>query len=142
MTILLEDLLICWRTLWAEGRGCVRAERRAIVHTFRNRTDLRVGDADHSLAATCLRARQYSGWNEDDPNRPKLVALTLDDPLGRECLADVCEALNAPDSSRGARHYVTRDQLARRGWPKSWGPVRQPCLDVIGFKHLFFNDVT
>lgn len=139
--LLLEDLLIGARTLWAEARGCGRGERRAIAHTFVNRRDRRVGDADHSLAAVCLRHRQYSAWNEDDPNRPKLEAATPDDPVFRECLADLCEALNEPDSTRGARHYVTRDQLARRGWPASWGPERRPCLDVAGFKHLFFNDV-
>ena len=136
--IALEDILLAGRTLYGEGRSEPYDGLKAIAHVLINRTDRRVGDADHSLAATALRHRQFSAWNEGDPNRPKLRRITLNNPAFRRCLRAMLEALDEPDFTGGARHYMTKARRAR-GWPRSWGPVRAPCY--IKGKHLFFNDV-
>ena len=77
------DILIAALTIYGEARGCSQHGRLAVAHTIINRAKERkywgmarsTGHPDHSLAAVCLRAWQYSVWNESDPNRLKLEAL-------------------------------------------------------------------
>ncbi len=136
--ILLEDILLAARTAYGEGRSEPYDGLKAIAHVFINRTNRRVGDADHGLAATALRHRQFSAWNEGDPNRAKLQRITINSRVFRRCLRAVLEALDEPDFTGGARHYMTKARRAK-GWPRSWGPVRKPCY--IKGRHLFYNDV-
>lgn len=138
MDILLEDVLIAARTVWSGGRGETYVGKKAIAHVLINRTIETFGDADHSLAATSLRHKQFSGWNENDPNRARVINATVNSKVFRECLCAVLEAIDEPDPLYRSRHYMT---IARRekGWPKSWGPSREPVVRIGN--HLFYNDV-
>jgi spore germination cell wall hydrolase CwlJ-like protein len=138
MFVTLEDVLIGARTIYGEGRGGSFDGMKAIGHVFVNRVNRTAGDADDDLASAALRHRQFSAWNEGDPNRAKMQAARLDDPVFRACLRAMLAALDEPDFTAGARHYMT---VARRtaGWPGSWGPKRAPCFAIDD--HLFYNDV-
>ena len=138
MFVTLEDILIAARTIYGEARGETDAGMRAVAHVLINRTDKKIGDADHSLAATALRARQFSAWNEDDPNRKKMQTVSVNNKLFRRCMGAMLAALGEPDTTSGARNYMTRARRAK-GWPRSWGRVRKPVAE-IGV-HLFYNDV-
>ena len=138
--IILEDVLICARTVYGEARGQPDESLRAVMHVIMNRCDKKIGDYDHSLAATALRWLQFSAWNEQDPNRLKMQEASVDDTTFRRCLRAVLEALDEPDFTNGARHYHTRAApSSQRVWPPSWARGHQPCWqdDV----HLFYNDV-
>lgn len=135
---ILEDVLLAARTVWFEGRGESYTGKRAIAHVLINRTDYKIGDADHSLAATSLRHRQFSGWNERDPNRMKVQKATVNSKVFRECLRAVLQALDEPDITNGSRHYMTKARR-NRGWPRSWGPKREHTKEYG--RHLFYNNV-
>jgi len=138
MIVTLEDVMICARTIYGEGRGGSYNGMKAIAHVFINRVNLKIGDADDDLASTALRHRQFSAWNEDDPNRPKMRATNVNNSDFRRCLRAMLEALDEPDFTNDARHYMT---VARRieGWPRSWGAEHEPCFAVDD--HLFYNNV-
>lgn len=136
--IILEDALIGARTIYVEGRSESYEGMKAIAHVLINRTDRAIGDPDHSLAATALRHRQFSGWNEGDVNRAKALRATVNSPIFRRCLRAMLEALDEPDFTSGARHYMTKARRVK-GWPRSWGRVREPCYTKG--KHLFYNNV-
>ena len=135
---LLEDVLLAARTVWLEGRGETYTGKRAIAHVLINRTDYKKGDADHSLAATSLRHRQFSGWNENDPNRIKVQKANMDNKAFRECVRAVLQAIDEPDFTNNSRHYMTKARR-NRGWPRSWGKPRTPIAKAG--KHLFYNNV-
>ena len=134
----LEDILIAGRTVYGEARGEPYEGKKAVVHVLMNRVNHPGGGSDHSLASACLRWRQFSAWNEDDLNRRAMKIIGLHDPVFRACLRAVLEALDESDTTKGSRHYMTKDRLAQ-GWPKSWGPKREPVVEIGA--HLFYNDV-
>ena len=127
------DLDVAARTVYGEARGEPYEGKKAVVHVIVNRTTLREGDRDHSLAATALRWRQFSAWNESDPNRAAAQRVTLADRTYRECLRAVLEALDEPDPTQGSRHYHTKTVRPR------WSRGKRPVLEIGN--HRFFNDI-
>ncbi len=136
--ITLEDILIVTRTIFGEASSEPYAGKVAVAHVIINRTTRRTNDADHTLAATALRHRQFSAWNEDDPNRDRLLHVTPNDPVFRKCLRATLEAIDEPDPTQGSRHYMTTARRAK-GWPRSWGPPQEPVIQIGN--HLFYNSV-
>jgi N-acetylmuramoyl-L-alanine amidase len=142
MTITLDDVMIASRTLWGEGRGEHMEGKMAIAHVLMNRWRSTTGQwaKDDTLAKTCLRPWQFSAWNSDDPNLPKMQKVDVNDKLFRECMIAVLTACNNPqdDPTSGSRHYITTALLSK-GFPKRWGTPRKP-VTVIG-SHAFFNNI-
>lgn len=132
------DIVIAARTIYGEARGESYEGKKAVAHVLINRTDHRRGDPDHTLAATALRHRQFSAWNEGDANREKLQEIDVDDPVFRDCMRAILEALDEPDPTKGSRHYMTVQRRAR-GWPGNWGEKKTPVARIGN--HLFYNDV-
>ena len=66
------------RTMWGEARGEGATGMRAVGHVIMNRVK-----AGSWYGATpkdvVLKKWQFSCWNADDPNRPKLLAVTTAD---------------------------------------------------------------
>lgn len=122
------------RTLWGEARGEGIAGMTAVANVVINRlTIAQRYEADHpgrpewwgdSIAAICTHPAQFSCWNADDPNRAKLLAVTLDDPQFVEALALASQAVNGrlPDTTGGADTY----EATALGWCKSWGANKPP----------------
>jgi hypothetical protein len=118
MTFALE---IAARTVWQEARGEPEEGQRAVAHVIVNR--LRDGRWGKSLASVCLADRQFSGWNNSDPNR--IAACTLPDDNAslarfREFLT---EAMTAQALIRLRAHVgittrtLSRNQHGIRGKP-------------------------
>mgnify|MGYP004457425313 CR=1 FL=1 len=151
------DILIAALTIYGEARGCSQHGRLAVAHTIINRAKEReywgmarsTGHPDHSLAAVCLRAWQYSVWNESDPNRLKLEALreeyerAIEDIHCRNSLKALIDALDGhePDPTDGATHYLTQQahEKALRSDRDHWSKGRDYHLQIGS--HRFFKGV-
>ena len=131
--ITLADLLVFAETIYGEARGSSRLGKRAVAHVMLNRWRDPTRRRDHSLAATCLRWRQFSAWNKGDPNRAKMQETTVDDRVFRWCFVAALEAIDGIDPTSGATHYHTRAVS-----PK-WARGETPCFETR--HHLFYNSV-
>lgn len=128
------DADVLARTVWGEARGEPRAGREAVAAVVVNRVAAGRRAWGLSVAAACLAPRQFSCWNADDPNRPKLLAVGPADRAFAECLAVARLALagRLPDPTGGATHYHAAGILPR------WARGRAPSA-AIG-RHVFYRD--
>ena len=125
------DLDIAARTVYGEARGEPAEGRLAVARVIVNR--YQAGNA--SLQAVCEKPFQFSCWNKNDPNEPKIRAVTYDDLTLRECLSAVLAALDprSVDPTQGSKHYHA---VGTEAW---WAAGRQPVAIISG--HAFYNDV-
>jgi spore germination cell wall hydrolase CwlJ-like protein len=79
--------------------------------------------------------RQFSAWNEKDPNRPQMLAVTEDDPEYRLALeiARQARAGTLVDATGGANHYHARSMTV----PPPWATNRAATVQIGG--HRFFR---
>lgn len=131
--LLLEDLLIATRTVYGEARGESFLGKKAVAHVLINRVDVKKFDPDQSLASASLRWLQFSAWNEQDPNRDRLLKVSVDDKMFRECLRAVLEAIDEPDFTSNATHYHSVDVMPR------WAAGQQPCYTEG--RHVFYKNI-
>lgn len=108
-----HDLDIMARTLYGEARGeyvklgvaALMAVGNVIVNRFKRHTKY-----GKTLAEVCLKPRQFSCWNEGDPNRSLIQEENLEkDPLFRvshQVAKKVALGL-WPDLTKGSDHYHT-----------------------------------
>lgn len=125
------------RTLWGEARGESVAGQRAVAAVVLNRAGhRRVHWWGRDIVGVCRRPMQFSCWNANDPNRPKLVAVSVADKQFRQCL-QVAQAAAAQqlaaECELGATHYHTRSIM-----PK-WARGKLPCAEIGN--HVFYNDI-
>lgn len=132
-SVMLEDVLIAARTVYGEARGESFDSKVAVANVLINRWVFKVGDRDHGLAAAALRWRQFSAWNEGDPNRERMLEVDFRDPLFRECVAAVLYALDRRDTTNGSRHYHTK------AISPNWAEGKTPVIEFG--EHVFYNDV-
>lgn len=122
------------RTLWGEARGEGEAGLEAVAAVVVNRTR-RSAEFwwGHRIEDVCRRKFQFSCWNENDPNLPKLKKVTGDDLPFETCVAVATRAVDGllADSTGGATHYHHR--ATRPNWATT------PCARIGS--HLFYNDV-
>jgi hypothetical protein len=129
------------RTMWGEARGesDARAGMAAIAHVVLNRRDRRSWWG-REVESICLHPWQFSCWNANDPNRPKLVAVQRPDALFSLALDVAADVLSMTDAARrladptqGATHYHVQ------GLHPAWARNGRPCA-VIG-RHVFYRDI-
>jgi N-acetylmuramoyl-L-alanine amidase len=120
------------RTLWGEARGelvkvgvGVRAYE-AIAEVVINRTTRRQGDGrpwwwGGDVVSVCRKPFQFSCWNANDPNLPKLVAVGPEDHafrVARNVAARFVDS-GATNHTGGATHYysvaISEPDWARKG---------------------------
>lgn len=121
------------RTLWGEARGEGRVGMEAVASVILNRA-ASPGWWGDDIESVCLKNRQFSCWNADDPNRQKLLDVTDKDDAFKQAQSVAWLAIDGslPDITNGATHYHTRDIVPY------WARARQPCA-IIG-KHLFYKE--
>ena len=145
-----DDLDTLARTLWAEARGEGQSGMTAVAAVIANRVTAaaryrakwrtpHVLYGDGTFKSACKRAFQFSCWNANDPNLPKLEAVTNEDPAFRAAMAISQEAIDGTlvDPTGGATHYLTKlafDRAPAGHWCK-----RKPPLCTVG-NHIFFKD--
>ena len=124
------DLDVVARTVWGEARGEGRKGMQAVAEVILNRCrDPRWPDAPADVAQ---QPRQFSTWNEGDPNRAKILFLGLDDPGLRLAYRAVLDALEGGQITFGANHY-----FAARMTPPAWS-LHMVETTQIG-RHRFFR---
>lgn len=128
----LAELDTLARTVWGEARGegylgmhavarvIVNRAKRAAAHKTKYGSNHRLF-GDGSLSKACLAPKQFSAWNEGDPNRGKMLAVTLEDRAFRYALRASLDALidDTADPTAGGDHYFT---IARPSWATVWPP--------------------
>lgn len=136
-----DDLDVLFRTTWAEARGEGLEGETAVAWVIRNRAE-RAGYAHDLLGAAGAVARvckarwQFSCWNKDDPNLPKLLALRHEDaPDLYDLCQDILDGLVA-DPTGGADMYY-----APQGMPGGAAPYwASSCKQVAVIGHQIFFD--
>ncbi|HEX9465659.1 MAG TPA: cell wall hydrolase [Alphaproteobacteria bacterium] len=105
----LSDLEVVARTVWGEARGEGPDGWAAVAWVIKNRA-AHPGWWGHDLRSVCLKPAQFSSWTEGDPNRAKMLALPLDDPLLARIRAVVSDVLGGAvaDPTGGALYYHTK----------------------------------
>jgi spore germination cell wall hydrolase CwlJ-like protein len=96
------------RTIWGEARGEGRAGMEAVAAVIMNRVKYpRWWGTD--VASVCTKPYQFSCWNSDDPNRPKILAVTGKDPAFVTALEVAQNAVDGklPDPTGGADSYYS-----------------------------------
>lgn len=136
-----QDLMAVAKTIYGEARGDSYIGKKAVARVMYNRWKSNTGQwrKDTTLTKTVKRKWQFSCWNKKDPNRPKILAITLKSKVFRSCMMAALEAFDEKDPTKGSRHYMTVGRR-RKGWPTSWGKERQPAVGQIG-KHLFYKGI-
>ncbi len=137
----MNDLDIMARTLYGEARGESWEGKVAVAWTIINRVRSDLGHDGkpdwwgEGIINVCKKSGQYSCWNKNDPNLPKLLSVTVKHPVFRECLAAAAAVLsdNAPDPTKGSTHYHT---TAIRPY---WANGNVPTVEIGS--HLFYNTV-
>ena len=131
-----SDLDVATRTVWGEARGEQHEGRVAVACVMVNRA-LKRHRGEARLAGVCIEPWQFSCWNSDDPNLPKLLTIGPHEPLYRHCLRALLEAFDLVEEGRdptsGATHYHTHAVA-----PK-WADGKMPCA-LVG-RHRFYNNI-
>ncbi|MPY72485.1 MAG: cell wall hydrolase [Alphaproteobacteria bacterium] len=129
-----KDVLILARTIFGEARGESTLGKIAVAWTVLNRVAAKSWYGD-TITEVCRKPWQFSCWNSNDPNRPKLEAVTLNDPDFQHCMyAALAAGLgHVPDPTSGSRHYHTMNVSP------DWAQGKSPICS-IGV-HKFYNDV-
>lgn len=120
------------RTVYGEARNQDRTGQKAVAHVIFNRAAKHY--AGGLIAAVCLMPKQFSCWNDGDPNRKLILHVGPDDNNFRQCMIAVLEAMGEPDFTFGSSHYHTA--LVSPSWSKD----KTPCY--VHGDHLFFNNIT
>lgn len=94
-------------TIWQEARGEPFEGKVAVGEVIRTRMRLK-HFSDGTIEGTCLRDRQFSGWNSQDPNRIPSLRLDDEDPVVNSCWK-AWLASSLTNTTKGATHYVNLD---------------------------------
>ena len=129
-------------TLYGEARGEPLEGQLAVASVLLNRkADGRWG---RTFVQVCLAKRQFSCWNESDPNAALLARIEADidhfapiDAALRRCLwiADGLVAGLVPSTVKSATHYYAKTLRDTPRWARSGTLVGR-----VG-NHLFFEHV-
>jgi len=146
------DLLTMAATIYGEARGTSQVDREDIAHVILNRfkdgpdwmkSQRGDGIPDFTIEAVCRDPWQFSCWNMNDPNYPKLKRLmktplkALENERFLECLEAALRAFNGRGQKRVGKslHYHAKSM----NFPSAWGTPVEPYRDN-GF-HLFYEGI-
>jgi spore germination cell wall hydrolase CwlJ-like protein len=128
-----DPIDILARTIWAEARGEPKGGMEAVASVILNRArNPRWWGKD--IVSVCLCPRQFSCWNKDDPNCPKLQAVDGSDPDFVRALAIADKAVNGKlsDPTGNADSYADL-----RACHPDWAATHPPVCQIGG--HTFFR---
>ena len=88
-----------------------------------------------NVPGVCLKPKQFSCWNEGDPNRAKMSEIDLDNPALARAVSVAAGVLagDLPDTTGGATHYHTTAVAP------SWAAGHEPSARIGN--HVFYNSV-
>jgi spore germination cell wall hydrolase CwlJ-like protein len=134
MSALSEDVLAAARTIWGEARGCGQWGMMGVASVILNRHKHPEKAWGSTIASVCLAPWQFSCWNEGDPNRPKMLAVTEADPAFASAVALAVRVQDGTllDITDGADCYYARSMASPPAWAK--GATRthfDPCHNYV-----------
>lgn len=122
------------RIAWGEARNQGAKGMQAVLNVIANRAnDSRYPD---SLASVATQPWQFSAYNENDPNRDKLLRVDDNDLNFAQAVELAAQNVRGdlPDITGGATHYHTK-HIAPPFWTKGATKTAE-----IG-DHIFYKDV-
>lgn len=126
------------RTLWGEARGESLLGLRAVAGVVINRTTHpRIRWWGRTIVGVCRAGKQFSCWNADDGNYPRLMRVTTADDKFRLCLQVATEALDGRLEAERMQHNATH--YHNKTVTPYWIKGKLPCADIGG--HLFYNNI-
>jgi len=113
------------RTLWGEARGESKEGREAIASVIHNRLK-KPSRFGKNIEGVCRKPKQFSCWNDGDPNLPKLKKVDKSDPIFAECIAIAEKTVQGhlDDLIKGADHYHAL------GVSPPWSHGKMPCTTI------------
>ncbi len=127
------------RTIYGEARGELVRGKEAVAAVVMNRVRRARQRGGYrwgiDVAGVCAKPWQFSCWNEGDPNRRKIEAVTDANQTFQTCIRIARRALagTLPDPTDGATHYHAQ------GVSPPWAQKRVPAVEIGN--HCFYNDV-
>lgn len=134
-----RDIDVLARTIYGEARGEPVRGKEAVAAVIMNRVRLAKRRSGYwwgdDIQTVCQKPWQFSCWNDNDPNRKKLLVVTRDNAVFKTCLRVARRAVRGTlkDPTRGATHYHTLNV------DPPWSSGRTPVV-IIG-RHQFYNDI-
>jgi spore germination cell wall hydrolase CwlJ-like protein len=125
------------RTLWGEARGEGMTGMQAVACVILNRVAVarRMGGYwwGNDVIQVCQKPYQFSCWNRQDANYPKLVSVRQDDLHFSWAVKVATRAMLGflKDETKGATHYHARNILP--DWAKG-----KASTAIIG-RHVFYK---
>jgi len=129
---LVPDYLIGIATVFQEAEGEPYDGKVAVAEVILRRTK-RKFMSDGTVVGTCLRRLQFSGWNNDSPNRIRSLQVDTSTPVVNDCVRAWMEAERGSDKSCGATHYANLS-ICNPSWAAD-----MEVSAVIGH-HTFFKE--
>lgn len=124
------------RTIWGESRGQSLAGMEAVANVVLNRVKIAQARGrfwwGHTIIEVCRKPFQFSCWNGNDPNLPKLLAVTERNIHFVTALRIARRAVMGTlvDNTKGATHYHAHYVSPR------WARGQTPSV-IIG-DHIFY----
>lgn len=133
-----SDREVLAATAWGEARNQGSLGMQAVINVIMNRVKLSAVHphfGDGTVKGACLAPWQFSSWNQADPNRHIMLALSDADEIYESCLglADDAIADRLSDLTDGATYYQVI------GTDAPWSIGRTPCF-TLG-KHEFYRNI-
>lgn len=139
MTARRHDIDLLARTLYGEARGESARGIEAVAAVVLNRVAKAQERGRYwwgsTITEVCSKPWQFSCWNPDDPNRPKIEMVEPGTKVFDSCLRIARRAVSGTlnDPTDGATHYH------HKSLNPAWAKGRAPCAEIG--KHLFYNTV-
>ena len=127
------------RTLYGEARGEPVRGKEAVACVIINRMRKAQQHGRYwwgnSIGEVCLKRWQFSCWNQNDPNRAKILSVTRKDKVFASCLRIARRAMRGgmKDPTEGATHY--HHEAVLPPWARGQVPLVQ-----IG-AHVFYKNI-
>lgn len=126
----LNPIYVIALTIYGEARSQSILGQAAVGAVIRNRVNKKNFGSDYRKV--CLKPKQFSCWNEGDPNRELLLAIanklhssgSYDDKIFNQCM-HVARGIYFDiiiDPTKKANHYLTKalyDTLPKTHWSKN-----------------------
>ena len=132
------EVKVLAQTIWGEARGEGKEGMEAVASVIINRADYPPKGQlwwGHTVEEVCQKPYQFECWNEGNPNRALLLAVTEKDPefLMALEIARKAVARQLPDRTNGATHFYAYQKIP----PPDWTKCRTASAAIGG--HAFYK---
>lgn len=132
----MSDIDVLARTIYGEARNQIFEGQVAVAYVIKTRSIER----NKSITDICLAPKQFSCWNQSDPNRKIIEFVGLDNYRFMTCFGIAALTITGQleNPAVGANHYyTTKNILKSKTWPPSWAK-EMTKIDIIG-DHTFLK---